>query len=89
MCRCSSFLLSTMKRVLLFALLYVSCVHGILPPYCRFPKAPGTCNMRMWRFGYDTREKRCVPFVYFGCEGNANNFATMLQCQTACEIYKN
>ncbi|RCN49537.1 Kunitz/Bovine pancreatic trypsin inhibitor domain protein [Ancylostoma caninum] len=78
-----------MKLVLLFALLFVSCVHTILPPYCRFPKAPGNCNMRMWRFGYDTREKRCVPFLYSGCGGNANHYITMQQCELACEINKN
>ncbi|EPB80315.1 Kunitz/Bovine pancreatic trypsin inhibitor domain protein [Ancylostoma ceylanicum] len=73
---------------LLFALLYVSCVIAILPPYCRFPKAIGKCNQVMWRYGYDTREKRCVPFVYSGCGGNVNNYSNMLQCRIACEFVK-
>jgi hypothetical protein len=27
---------------------------------------------------------QCEPFIYGGCEGNANNFETLAECERAC-----
>ncbi|VDK74857.1 unnamed protein product, partial [Dibothriocephalus latus] len=36
------------------------------------------------RFGYSTKDKRCVEFVYGGCQGNANNFESLELCKARC-----
>lgn len=33
-------------------------------------------------------ENRCVPFVYGGCEGNANRFLSIEQCERQCGEYR-
>ena len=33
---------------------------------------------------FDNFEKRCMPFYYGGCEGNANNFDSLEDCQKSC-----
>jgi len=45
----------------------------------------GLCYALFHRFGYSPVSKECVPFVYGGCGGNANNFASMQACESACK----
>ena len=36
------------------------------------------------RFYFDTETQSCQKFVYGGCQGNANNFETIEECQKNC-----
>ena len=58
---------------------------------CELPMLKGAClfgspahQVRRWFHDKDTH--RCKPFVYSGCGGNNNNFATDQQCMTACNV---
>jgi hypothetical protein len=51
---------------------------------CRLPIASGDCLAYMPSWGFDTATQRCVPFVYGGCEGNANRFASATDCVAQC-----
>jgi hypothetical protein len=35
-------------------------------------------------FGYDAKAGKCVDFVYGGCGGNENRFATLPLCEAVC-----
>lgn len=39
----------------------------------------------MWYFKSST--SRCEPFAYGGCEGNANRFASVEDCERVCQPY--
>uniref|UniRef100_A0A673HB16 BPTI/Kunitz inhibitor domain-containing protein n=1 Tax=Sinocyclocheilus rhinocerous TaxID=307959 RepID=A0A673HB16_9TELE len=41
----------------------------------------GTCNDDIQRYYYNTITQQCEEFSYSGCEGNANNFKSFLECQ--------
>uniref|UniRef100_A0A914HT32 Uncharacterized protein n=1 Tax=Globodera rostochiensis TaxID=31243 RepID=A0A914HT32_GLORO len=45
---------------------------------------PGECSGVFHRYGYDSDTNRCNQFMYGGCSGNGNNFATLADCQVAC-----
>lgn len=51
---------------------------------CDLPKDPGPCDAAVWSFAFDSVSGVCVPFVYGGCSGNANRFATAEECYAAC-----
>lgn len=51
---------------------------------CALEIVTGPCDAAFSRYAYDTQAGKCVPFSYGGCEGNANNFATLEACQAAC-----
>eukprot|EP00111_Clytia_hemisphaerica_P018354 TCONS_00054268-protein len=53
---------------------------------CTLDKDKGPCrNARpMMRWHYVPKFKTCRRFIYFGCYGNANNFATGHECFTFC-----
>ena len=52
---------------------------------CSLPLSRVNCLMYLVRYRYDTVTKKCVRFVYGGCEGNENNFETMEECVSRCE----
>ncbi|KHJ95481.1 Kunitz/Bovine pancreatic trypsin inhibitor domain protein [Oesophagostomum dentatum] len=52
---------------------------------CALPISTGKCRAALRRYGYDSTLKKCVSFIYGGCEGNANRFETMEDCQSSCE----
>jgi len=35
-------------------------------------------------FHYNTETGQCEEFIYGGCEGNANRYETVEECQQAC-----
>uniref|UniRef100_A0A0N5AD37 Kunitz/Bovine pancreatic trypsin inhibitor domain protein n=1 Tax=Syphacia muris TaxID=451379 RepID=A0A0N5AD37_9BILA len=35
---------------------------------------------------YNHIEKLCKPFMYYGCDGNPNNFETQVACENFCQI---
>ena len=51
---------------------------------CLLPRAEGPCSEHQARWYFDQNERRCAPFYYGGCHGNANNFDTSQACQHAC-----
>ncbi|KAH7973024.1 hypothetical protein HPB52_020573 [Rhipicephalus sanguineus] len=55
-----------------------------LDPVCELPKKVGPCRAHVPRYYYNTTTDTCEKFVYGGCQGNANNFETLKQCETRC-----
>jgi hypothetical protein len=54
---------------------------------CALPQEPGQCRglFKRWYFNYQSRQ--CEEFVYTGCSGNGNNFATRAKCESQCSKY--
>ncbi|XP_060798039.1 tissue factor pathway inhibitor 2 [Neoarius graeffei] len=57
-----------------------------LPPKesCLLPVAEGSCSDDLPRFYYNTLTQECEEFRYGGCDGNANNFASVVECRKTC-----
>jgi hypothetical protein len=51
---------------------------------CTLPAAEGPCDAIYERFYFDAELGECRPFTYGGCQGNANNFETLAQCEQTC-----
>ncbi|XP_063871198.1 mucin-2-like isoform X2 [Scylla paramamosain] len=51
---------------------------------CLFSPDTGSCEQFMYRYYYSYKEGRCLIFGYSGCEGNANNFHTVEECERTC-----
>ena len=63
----------------------VSVPDGGYPELCRLPAAPGNCLAYGPSYYHDTKTDLCTPFVYGGCGGNENRFATQEDCYAACD----
>ncbi|XP_059583157.1 tissue factor pathway inhibitor-like [Alligator mississippiensis] len=53
---------------------------------CRLPPEQGMCARRLIRYYYNWVFRRCQQFIYGGCQGNANNFKTLLECENTCKV---
>jgi hypothetical protein len=51
---------------------------------CSLPTVSGTCKGYFPRFSYHESTTSCTQFIYGGCDGNANNFPTVEECNKAC-----
>ncbi|MEP7049648.1 MAG: BPTI/Kunitz domain-containing protein [Pseudomonadota bacterium] len=51
---------------------------------CALPKLTGPCDAYNPSFWHNPKTGLCEPFVYGGCEGNANRFATREACIAQC-----
>merc|ERR1712109_235171 len=51
---------------------------------CVLPKDPGNCKGTFPRWYFDTKQHKCLKFVYSGCLGNANNFESENECNENC-----
>lgn len=51
---------------------------------CELPADVGFCRGHQERFYYDAATRQCKTFVWGGCFGNANNFASEQECLAAC-----
>jgi len=54
---------------------------------CTLPPVVGVCRASMYRWHFDDKEKRCKVFLYGGCGGNKNNFATEEECKSQCRCH--
>ena len=70
--------------------LFVLCFLAAPPPTlaqigtCDLPPDPGPCEALITRWYHNAATGQCETFIYGGCEGNANNFETLIECQQAC-----
>ncbi|KAK6113724.1 Kunitz/Bovine pancreatic trypsin inhibitor domain family protein [Brugia pahangi] len=51
---------------------------------CQLPKERGPCDQYELRFYYNSRLGECKYFFFGGCEGNANNFERVEECERIC-----
>ncbi|XP_042856111.1 papilin-like, partial [Penaeus japonicus] len=51
---------------------------------CSLATEVGTCSSYEERWHFDNSLQECRSFVYSGCGGNANNFATLAECANYC-----
>nr|XP_039257592.1 papilin-like isoform X6 [Styela clava] len=51
---------------------------------CTLNKDPGPCSGQFQRYYFDKIRGRCSLFKYGGCEGNANTFVTLNECEKTC-----
>ncbi len=51
---------------------------------CALPQVSGQCDAYAPSFWHNPKTDVCEPFVYGGCGGNANRFATRAACLAAC-----
>lgn len=51
---------------------------------CLLPKYTGPCRAAFPHYYYDADSRTCKLFTYGGCDGNANNFEMMEDCEKAC-----
>src|SRR5688572_5707659 len=58
---------------------------GVVDTICALPPDPGPCEGYARAYAFDTETGLCLPFIYGGCEGNANNFETAEDCYRACD----
>ncbi|XP_063072315.1 collagen alpha-1(VII) chain [Engraulis encrasicolus] len=51
---------------------------------CLLPMEEGSCSRFTLRWYFNSVARACRPFVYSGCEGNANRFTEMEDCEQHC-----
>jgi len=56
------------------------------PDYCLLPKEKGRCRAIKPRFFYNNENGQCENFDYGGCGGNENNFHTLEDCKSKCNV---
>ncbi|CAH1637578.1 unnamed protein product [Spodoptera littoralis] len=61
------------------------CVQPSPKEVCNLPSVKGACGGSYEHWHYNSTREQCVPFLYGGCLGNANNFETRELCQNQCE----
>ncbi|XP_045151426.1 WAP four-disulfide core domain protein 8 [Echinops telfairi] len=68
-----------------------NCVKTCLDPYkdpCMLTMRRGVCKGSQSRWYYNSKQKACKPFLYTGCDGNANNFLSKTECKKNCRENK-
>uniref|UniRef100_A0A915KDY4 BPTI/Kunitz inhibitor domain-containing protein n=1 Tax=Romanomermis culicivorax TaxID=13658 RepID=A0A915KDY4_ROMCU len=63
----------------------VSTCKDVSPDVCSHPEDVGDCGSAISRWRYDSTVHLCQPFIYSGCGGNGNNFASHAECRARCE----
>ncbi|XP_046545162.1 carboxypeptidase inhibitor SmCI-like isoform X2 [Haliotis rubra] len=53
-------------------------------PVCELKPKVGRCKARKRRFFYNSDSQKCEEFFYGGCDGNANNFKSVAECEETC-----
>uniref|UniRef100_A0A914YYM5 BPTI/Kunitz inhibitor domain-containing protein n=1 Tax=Panagrolaimus superbus TaxID=310955 RepID=A0A914YYM5_9BILA len=52
---------------------------------CSQPLRVGDCTENVKRYWYNAVSRQCQMFEFTGCQGNDNNFDTILECQNFCK----
>uniref|UniRef100_A0A8R1E6X5 BPTI/Kunitz inhibitor domain-containing protein n=1 Tax=Caenorhabditis japonica TaxID=281687 RepID=A0A8R1E6X5_CAEJA len=52
---------------------------------CAQPLRIGDCTENVKRYWYNAKTRQCQMFEYTGCQGNDNNFDSILDCQNFCK----
>ncbi len=55
---------------------------------CSLPQVSGRCSAHFPSFWHNPSTGQCESFVYGGCDGNANRFGTLAECQATCGVTK-
>ncbi|XP_004687087.1 PREDICTED: WAP four-disulfide core domain protein 8 [Condylura cristata] len=53
---------------------------------CMLPRDSGNCDSKELRWYFDIETRSCKFFTYGGCNGNANNFFSLEDCEKACKL---
>merc|ERR1719461_1228445 len=53
---------------------------------CELPMEIGPCEAAMNRYYHNVDTGECELFLYGGCDGNANNFETVRECNEQCQV---
>jgi len=53
--------------------------------FCKLPSEVGNCRAAIPRWYYNEERKGCEEFIWGGCDGNANNFASKAKCEIRCK----
>lgn len=61
---------------------FFECV--ILENVCILPKETGACRGYITSYYFDQEVSACLVFVWGGCGGNGNRFATPADCEKKC-----
>lgn len=56
----------------------------LLADVCRLGPDTGPCMAAFPRWYFDQESQSCKQFTYGGCNGNGNNFKTVIDCQEMC-----
>ncbi|XP_075235382.1 spondin-1-like [Lycorma delicatula] len=56
---------------------------------CVLEEDRGPCRGEFQRWRYEQMKGMCIPFLYGGCRGNRNNFATDTECLAQCSGIRN
>ncbi|KAH8283629.1 hypothetical protein KR018_010042, partial [Drosophila ironensis] len=51
---------------------------------CLQPTISGRCFGYVESYAYNPIKRHCEPFIYGGCGGNDNRFATKAECEFSC-----
>ncbi|CAH8517845.1 unnamed protein product [Schistosoma rodhaini] len=51
---------------------------------CLEPIESGPCRASIEMFAFSVDQWRCIKFIYGGCQGNSNQFASVEECEAAC-----
>lgn len=51
---------------------------------CNLSPDPGPCPGSVHKYYYDPQISQCRAFYYSGCDGNANRFSSVAECQSIC-----
>ena len=68
--------------IILAFVLNFSIIQGSI---CDLPKKVGPCNASFPRYFYNQQTHQCELFIYGGCQGNENNFASESECVQNCQ----
>jgi hypothetical protein len=52
---------------------------------CLLPNDVGLCRGVKLRFYFNNHSGKCESFIYGGCQGNANNFGSLMECHNTCK----
>ncbi|RLU15132.1 hypothetical protein DMN91_013019 [Ooceraea biroi] len=51
---------------------------------CNLPMDSGPCRGAFRKYYYEPSSRACREFIYGGCDGNANRFSTVSECESIC-----